>query len=190
VIPGPSILGVPVLIMPTYFGMGYMSYTVSCILNNQFGDAVKGIKVFTVPLIGTFIMVMWDLVMDPVATNIQNAWVWKEPGLYFNVPLSNYFGWCLVVYLFLQIFSIINAKTPVSLANGKFSKLFWLPASTVIGMQGVSHVIQGFFLHPSNAILLSTSLISIFTLCFVALISALSIFEKKNEAVLSLTAKG
>ncbi|WP_207669017.1 carotenoid biosynthesis protein [Clostridium chromiireducens] len=66
------------------------------------------INVFLVPLIATFIMVMWDVVMDPITATVNKVWIWEDGGSYFGVPISNYLGWFLVVYIFLQIIFMIK----------------------------------------------------------------------------------
>jgi uncharacterized membrane protein len=48
-------------------------------------------------------MVAWDLASDPVWATIVRAWVWRDGGVYFGVPLSNFFGWYLNVYILYQL---------------------------------------------------------------------------------------
>ena len=55
-------------------------------------------------------MVMWDLTVDPISSTLQGLWVWTTPGAYFGVPISNFFGWFLVVYLFFQIFALYISR--------------------------------------------------------------------------------
>lgn len=180
VIPGPTLFKVPLLIMPTYFGMGYLAFMLSHIFNNQFGKKIQGIKVFLIPVIGTFIMVMWDLVIDPIATNVQNAWVWKEPGTYFGVPMSNYFGWFFVVFIFLQLFTIYISKVDKSSEQKSRSRMFWVPAIAIYGIQGINHLLQGIMAKSDLEIYAPVGLISLFTLCFVALLSIISLYNAKS----------
>jgi uncharacterized membrane protein len=51
-------------------------------------------------------MVAWDLCMDPTNSTIQRWWIWEQGGGYFGVPLTNYLGWFLTVYLFFQSFAL------------------------------------------------------------------------------------
>lgn len=37
----------------------------------------------------------WDLYLDPQMV-ANDLWVWREPGLYFGIPLTNFAGWWLV----------------------------------------------------------------------------------------------
>jgi putative membrane protein len=61
---------------------------------------------FAVPFIASFMMVAWDLGMDPTSSTIRHAWIWQQGGGYFGVPLTNYLGWFFTVYLFFQGFAL------------------------------------------------------------------------------------
>jgi len=134
---GPRILEVPIAIMPAYFGMGYLSWTLAHVLTGQYSKTLRGLKVVTIPLIATFIMVMWDLVMDPVNATILSRWVWKEGGTYFNVPISNYFGWFFVVFIFFQIFAIFISKYDTRNGINSQNKMFWYEAAVLYSFQGI-----------------------------------------------------
>jgi hypothetical protein len=58
-------------------------------------------------MISAFVMVQWDVVMDPSGSTLARAWVWYGGGGYFGVPLSNFLGWFLVTYLYYQAFSLL-----------------------------------------------------------------------------------
>ena len=47
-----------------------------------------------------------DLSMDPVWANVDHAWVWRDGGAYYGVPVSNFLGWFLTVYVFYQLFAL------------------------------------------------------------------------------------
>jgi putative membrane protein len=44
-------------------------------------------------------MVAWDLSMDPVWSTVMHSWIWLQGGAYFGVPVSNFLGWYLTVYV-------------------------------------------------------------------------------------------
>ncbi len=115
--PGPRLAEVPLIIMPSYFAMGYVSYMLAHVLTGQYSKKLQGIQTFLVPFIGAFIMVMWDVVMDPPAATINKQWIWEEGGTYFNIPISNFIGWFFTVYLFMQIFSIFISKYDIQPVN-------------------------------------------------------------------------
>lgn len=51
-------------------------------------------------------MVAWDLAFDPIFSTINQAWIWRDGGSYFGVPFSNFMGWLLTTFLFLQLFAL------------------------------------------------------------------------------------
>src|SRR5437588_5962535 len=85
------------------------------------GDVRRGGSWFTtivVPLIGSAVMVMWDLTLDPTASTIQHLWIWEQGGGYFGVPLTNYLGWFFTVYVFYQSFALYQRfRTASALAE-------------------------------------------------------------------------
>ncbi|WMJ86021.1 carotenoid biosynthesis protein [Anaerocolumna sp. MB42-C2] len=179
--PGIRILDVPLIIMPAYFGMGYMSWTLSNILTGQNGKKLKGTHIFLVPFVATFIMVMWDVVMDPVMATINKEWIWEDGGTYLGIPISNYLGWFFVVYVFLQLFAVFIAKFDIKGNDTQFNKAFWLEAAMLYGIQAMNFV--GYAIVNTNNIEIyrSTGLISIFTMMFVSILSIITIFNSNPK---------
>lgn len=178
-LPGPRIANVPLMIMPAYFAMGYTSYILGQVLTGQYGKKLQGIQMIITPLIATFIMVMWDLVMDPLAATINQSWIWKENGAYFGVPLSNFAGWFFVVYLFMQLFSLYLAKFDNELKT--YNKAFWLEAVAVYGIKGLSFIIPAFVLETHPEINGSMALVTVFTMMFVTLLCAIHILTMPHR---------
>ena len=57
--------------------------------------------------------------MDAVWADIDHAWVWRDGGSYYGVPISNFFGWFLTVYIFYQLFALyrknrVTIRSPTS----------------------------------------------------------------------------
>ena len=82
---GPKLWLVPLLIMPAYFSMGYIAWTIGHILLDRFDDRLAGAEVVLVPALASFVMVMWDLCIDPGSSTIAGAWIWRDGGSYFGV---------------------------------------------------------------------------------------------------------
>ena len=59
---GPKLWLVPLLIMPAYFSMGYIAWTLGHVLLDRFDDRLAGAEVVLVPTLASFVMVMWDSV--------------------------------------------------------------------------------------------------------------------------------
>jgi uncharacterized membrane protein len=111
---GPKVLVVPVFLGLAYVGMAYLSWTLARILLRETQAAVPVSHLLALPLLASCIMVSWDLAMEPVWSTIVRAWIWQDGGLYFGVPLSNFLGWFLTVYVFCQLFALYLRARPVS----------------------------------------------------------------------------
>lgn len=107
---GPKLGTVPLLIMPAYFAMCYVSWNLAHIVLNKFDHSADALQRFAVPVIAAFIMVMWDLSMDPSRATVSQAWIWRDGGSYFGVPFVNFMGWFLTVYLIFQILALVLQK--------------------------------------------------------------------------------
>lgn len=47
-------------------------------------------------LVGAVAAVVMDLILDPVAANVKQYWVWDGDGLYYGIPFSNFVGWFFI----------------------------------------------------------------------------------------------
>jgi putative membrane protein len=92
--------------MPAYFSMGYLAWTLAHVLLDRFDDRLTGADVVLVPVLASFVMVMWDLCIDPGSSTILGAWTWRDGGGYFGVPLSNFLGWYLCVFTIYLAFAL------------------------------------------------------------------------------------
>jgi putative membrane protein len=95
---GPKILDLPPLLVLAYLGMGYLAWTLALL--------IAGARNVLLPFVAAFAMLAWDLSMEPDWATVDRAWIWKQGGPYFGVPLSNFFGWFLTAYAFYQLFAV------------------------------------------------------------------------------------
>ena len=179
--PTLGLLTVPLIIIFAYFAIGYLSWMLSHVLTGQYNRKLEGKQIFIVPFIAAFIMVMWDLTVDPISSTLQGLWVWTTPGAYFGVPISNFFGWFLVVYLFFQIFALYISRydtVKFQKATEIFKKPYWSEAAAVYGITAIGTILSIFY--QFNDITISMALITIFTMIFVALLSLINIWNNEN----------
>jgi uncharacterized membrane protein len=145
---GPKLLHVPLLIGPGYFGAGYVSWVLANILLDA--DRRRDLAAtIGVPLVGTFIMVAWDVGIDPGSSTFGKFWIWERGGGYFGVPLVNYLGWYLTVWLFLQAFAIYNARRAAPAPD--LPKSHWYQACVYYGAMAIDLVAS--FLGSENTVL-------------------------------------
>ncbi len=179
--PSLGILTVPLIIIFAYFAIGYLAWMLAHVLTGQYTKKLSGKQVFIVPFIAAFLMVMWDLTIDPISSTLQGLWVWTTPGPYFGVPISNFFGWFMVVYLFFQIFALYLSKYD-SLKPEKLSKVtnkpYWSEAAVIYGITALGTILSVFYQY--NDITISMALITVFTMVFMALLALINIMNKKE----------
>ncbi|WP_434447084.1 carotenoid biosynthesis protein [Lentzea sp. E54] len=101
-----KIFEVPWFIGPAYLATGYLAWVAGTVLlGDVHRDSPWPVTVGT-PVVGAFAMTAWDLAMDPATSTIHHTWIWERGGGFFGVPLVNFLGWTLTVYLFMQIFAL------------------------------------------------------------------------------------
>jgi putative membrane protein len=103
---GPKVFLVPLLIAPSYVSFGYLAWVLSTVLVGEVRRRSPVFIAVAVSIVASFIMVAWDLSLDPIASTIRQDWIWTQGGGYFGVPISNFIGWSFTVYIFLQLFAL------------------------------------------------------------------------------------
>ncbi len=190
---GPKLFLVPILLGLAYLGMGYLSWTLGCLILGGMRSPLAGSRVVTLPLVASFIMVAWDLSMDPVWSTIEHGWIWLQGGAYFGVPVSNFLGWYLTVYVFYQLFALYlrdRSTNPNALPSS-----YWHLAVLFYGVSAAGNIIlvippAGLTVvsDPSGAqwkvsdITGACALASIFTMGAFALLAWVRLTEQKAEA--------
>lgn len=79
---------VPLLIPLSWFLMAVPSFAIARRLAGQ-SSAIARI------LIGSFVLLSWDLALDPAMSHATKYWVWGDgaTGPYYGMPWLNLFGW-------------------------------------------------------------------------------------------------
>jgi uncharacterized membrane protein len=102
---GPQVLRVPILLALAYIGMAYVSWIVARLIVGATEPRISSIQLIAIPLVASFVMTSWDFAQDPVWSTLLHAWRWRDGGAWFGVPLSNYAGWLLTVFLIYVAFA-------------------------------------------------------------------------------------
>lgn len=188
-VPGPRLYRVPVLIALAYFGSGYLSWVVGNVLLGKVdGEPRSRVTRFALPLTAAFIMVMWDVGMDPYSATVQRLWVWRDGGGFFGVPLSNFLGWFLTVFLFYELFALYRGRRQGAVGTVR-GRSHWFQAAILYVLVGMSQV-YGYLLQKSDRVisvagrLWSTSdiretsvVVFLFTTLFVGLLAGVRILQ-------------
>jgi len=134
---GPKFLGlVPYLIPVAWFMMTYPSYMIA----RRLVPASRHIWSWRlwVAGIGAVVMTAWDLAMDPMMV-AGDHWVWDQPGAYFGVPLQNYLGWWMTIFVTFNLFMAVGEMKPdeTIFVDYRFERL----AILSYGITGLSSVL-------------------------------------------------
>lgn len=114
---GPGPFHLPVLLALAYLGIGYVSWVLSLLILGETRQPLSGIRLMTAPLLASFIMTAWDLSMEADWATLDRAWIWKDGGVYFGVPLTNFFGWfgtALIYYAAFALWCRARSMTPAA----------------------------------------------------------------------------
>ena len=106
---GPKLLGVPPMVQIGYLAIGYASVMMGRIILSL-PRPVTGRAVLAASLAGAFIMVSWDVAMDPYQSTVMGDWIWRDGGGYFGVPLHNYAGWFGTVFIFMLVYLVFASR--------------------------------------------------------------------------------
>jgi carotene biosynthesis associated membrane protein len=136
---GPKFLGlVPLLIPVAWFMMTYPSY----ILARYLVPSIKHTWTWrlAVSALGAVIMTAWDLAMDPMMVN-GGHWVWEQNGAYFGIPLQNFWGWWLTIFVTFWLFLTFSGLDQKNhLPNQHFTRL----AILSYAITGISSLLTDF----------------------------------------------
>jgi len=189
---GIKLLYVPIIIMPAYFGTGYLSWTIAQILLNKYKNDGSFSDMFFVPFLASFVMVMWDLMMDPYMSTIRGNWVWENGGAYFGVPFVNFMGWFLCVFTIYVLFSFYIKKRELPDNKIVTEKNYWLQAVLMYALLPVFLIIKSLF--ADNLLVESPEghvwwtgdiykagvLVSVFTMYFVSVLAIKKIWNRSE----------
>jgi putative membrane protein len=106
----PQFLGlVPIFVPLGWFLMSYPAFILADWITPAQWPAFR--RLLAVAALGALAMTAWDVVMDPARTFV-GQWVWEKPGPYFGIPLQNYLGWWITVFVALAAFMALARYTP------------------------------------------------------------------------------
>lgn len=129
---GPKFLGlVPYLIPVAWFMMSYPSFVIADRLVPSTWK--RGQRLLAVAAVGGLAMTAWDLIMDPVMV-AGGHWVWDVNGAYFGIPLQNFWGWWLTVFVTYALYLLISGKRRKGTGD-KFD--LWAVASYLVTAVGI-----------------------------------------------------
>jgi putative membrane protein len=151
-----------------------------------------GWQVVATPVVGAFIMVLWDLAMDPMASTLAQWWIWHKGGGYFGVPLQNFLGWYLTVFAFMLIFALYLSRygPEESVPQPKSYYRQAIAMYAVVALDFVASYILKGSEHVTDAtgmtwrsgdIYETSALVALLTMMFVVVITTLKVAREPDE---------
>jgi len=188
---GPQLLHVPILLGLAYIGMAYVSWTLARLILATH-PIPAGLQLIAIPLLAGVIMTGWDFAQDPVWSTLLHAWRWRDGGIWFGVPLTNFAGWLLTVLLIYIAFALYlrcNAATPAPASP------HWRSAVLLYAFCALGNVLQLLRSQPADlvedatgtlwhtaAILRASALVSVFIMGSFAVAAWLRVPATGNRA--------
>ena len=188
---------IPLLIPLAWYMMFYPSYVVTNLLAEGNPTAVRtGIAwIAWMSALSALVMTAWDLTMDPIMSyhpcatgsadclpatldeaNLGHpAWIWRQGGEHFGVPLLNYGGWLMTAFVVFLLFRWLETRLPHRPWRGAASRLMaWLP----VGLYGGMAAIDTWLGYPEIG---DIHLISPFAMGIPALFATFQIFANRID---------
>lgn len=141
---------VPVYVCLGWFFIAYACVHVSNLLLRGRGPAARA-------ALGGFIAMNFDLWLDPVQTHpAWKSWVWltNEPVRVLSIPLTNFAGWFLLIFLFALAFErlpgLLRRLGPARAAGRFFLGLAALEAALLAGFLAYGALALKFIRTPVN----------------------------------------
>ncbi|MGE0156246.1 MAG: carotenoid biosynthesis protein [Geobacter sp.] len=135
--------GVPFFDSLSYVFLTYCSYSTALFILSPL--ATKGYDLITLEtrairsswpalVLGAFLQTFLDIIIDPTSHQghrwfLGQIYGYREEGLHFGVPLSNYAGWLLTSFLLVAAFQWIDRKQEVERPYG----IIHLPFRSLLG---------------------------------------------------------
>lgn len=101
---GPKWFGLVPLVIPlSWFMMAIPSFHLALKAAPGGGSAVH-------ILLGTVILTLWDLALDPAMSYATPYWRWEVEGAYYGMPMVNLAGWLFTSLLIMGALVLLRAK--------------------------------------------------------------------------------
>lgn len=187
---GFKVFEVPLLVGVAYAGNAYLAWITACILLNKADKDHSITGLIGVPVIAAFIVSALDATYDPGGSTFAQYWSFNNPGGYFGVPVSNFIGWLVTSYVFYQLFALYQRSRKVEPVE---SKSWWAMPPILLCVYGLQQPVNLLTLPnvaivdphgvtwQSQALFETTTLVSVFTVIFCAILAGFLIAQRQTK---------
>ena len=120
-------LGTSIGVIPWTVSFGWVPLVIAAWSLTQEHVKTKKHNLLKKVIIGAFILMIFDVVLDPGSV-AMNFWEWHPEGIFYGVPLSNYAGWIFSGILGMLIITpIMRDEKPSNdfLITAYLGNIFW-----------------------------------------------------------------
>lgn len=110
---------VPIIIPLSWFYMAIPSYAFAIAALPGEGRGAGRIA------LGSFVLLTWDLALDPAMSFATRYWVWEGTGPYYGMPWLNLFGWYVTGLLLMAALVGLRAERWVAALPGRWLAGFY-----------------------------------------------------------------
>lgn len=103
---------VPLLIPLSWFTMSWAAWIIA---RRRTGG-------FQAVLLGTCLLVAWDLLLDPAMSRVTSYWIWGDKGNYYGMPWTNLLGWAITGFVLL---AMLHKLAPEPKSDLRFSLMVY-----------------------------------------------------------------
>jgi uncharacterized membrane protein len=108
---------VPVVIPLSWFFMAVPSYALAGVAA---GSAASRI------MVGSIILLAWDLALDPAMSYATRYWIWGDAGPYYGMPWLNLFGWYATGVVLMGGLVLVRAERWTARVGQRWWAAFYL----------------------------------------------------------------
>jgi uncharacterized membrane protein len=111
---------VPIVIPLSWFFMALPSYALARAALPGAGRGAARV------LLGSLLLLSWDLSLDPAMSHATAYWVWSEPGTYYGMPWLNLFGWYVTGLALMAALALLRSDRWVEGLSLRWLAAFYL----------------------------------------------------------------
>jgi putative membrane protein len=89
-------------------------------------------------VLSTFLLMLWDLALDPAMSFLTPYWVWDNPGAFYGMPWVNLAGWAFTGVILMGALELLQRRLdwagslPVEWALGYYLAVLLMPLGMVV----------------------------------------------------------
>ena len=126
---------VPALIPLSWFLMALPSYAIARRLLGDRASTARHV------LLGSLILLSWDLALDPAMSRFTSYWVWGSSGPYYGMPWLNLAGWYVTGVVLMLALVVVRSDAWIGRLSDRWLGWFYalnlaLPLGLVLATGG------------------------------------------------------